>query len=126
MTKIPFLDPTKVGAFQDRIIVYPDAMEEKTSGGLYIPEDAKEPKKWGTVVLVGEDVNEPIEIGTRVKYGKHSGQELPFGGYKFEAIRPVDGMVFLAEGETEQSALIDRETALKTVVLQREKATMQA
>ena len=68
----------------DRIIVKPLEAEEKTKGGIVLPETAKEKPQEGKVVAVGkgkakEDGSiQPLElkVGDKVLYGKYSGTEI--------------------------------------------------
>ena len=68
----------------DRIIVKPLEAEEKTKGGIVLPETAKEKPQEGKVVAVGKgkildngQVQAPeVKVGDRVLYGKYSGNEI--------------------------------------------------
>jgi chaperonin GroES len=68
----------------DRVIVKPLAAEEKTKGGIVLPDTAKEKPQEGKVVAVGKGKVsesgkvEPLElkVGDRVLYGKYSGTEI--------------------------------------------------
>jgi len=112
---IPFLDPSVVGAFQDRIIVFPDPAEAVTKGGIIIPDTAKEKPKKGTVVLIGDDVTEPINVGDKVHYGKYSGQAFEINGVEYDAIRPTDGVIYLRKGKSEEVAVIKPKTQKATM-----------
>lgn len=65
----------------DRVVIKKDPAEEKTSGGLFLPEQAQEKPQYGTVVSVGkgaigpEGKRIPLEVtpGDRVLYSKYSG-----------------------------------------------------
>ncbi|MFW6257675.1 MAG: co-chaperone GroES [Prolixibacteraceae bacterium] len=66
-----------------KIMVQPQAAEEKTSTGIIIPDSAKEKPQMGKVVLTGADKkDEPMElkVGDIVFYGKYSGTELNIDG----------------------------------------------
>ncbi|MBN1446530.1 MAG: co-chaperone GroES [Bacteroidetes bacterium] len=71
----------------DRVIVRPLEAEEKTAGGLYIPDTAKEKPQQGEIVAVGpgkvgdDGKNIPMEVkvGDKVLYGKYSGTEVHSG-----------------------------------------------
>jgi len=65
-----------------KILVKPTKADEKTSGGIIIPDEAQEKPQQGTVMMVGAAKNdEPMEIkvGDTVLYGKYGGQELTIG-----------------------------------------------
>lgn len=63
---------------KNRIVVKPLPVQEKTAGGIYIPDTAKERPVKGTVLAVGtgsKDETMDIKIGDIVLYGKYSGIE---------------------------------------------------
>jgi chaperonin GroES len=68
----------------DRIIVRPLEAEEKTKGGIVLPDTAKEKPQEGKVIAVGKgkildsgQVQKPeLKVGDRVLYGKYSGTEI--------------------------------------------------
>ena len=77
----------------DRVLVEPAAAEEKTAGGIYIPDTAKEKPQRGTVVAVGPGkADEPTTVkkGDQVLYGKYSGTELQVEGKDLLIMRESD------------------------------------
>ena len=71
----------KIKPLADRVIVEPEAAEEKTAGGIIIPDTAKERPLKGTVIAVGNGKkDEPLTVkkGDKVLYGKFSGTEISF------------------------------------------------
>lgn len=88
----------KIRPLQDRIVVKRLAAEEKTAGGLIIPDSAKEKPIQGKVVAVGSgkvlkdgkvravDVN----IGDVVLFGKYSGTEVKLDGEEHVLLREDD------------------------------------
>ena len=63
----------------DRVLVEPEAAEEKTASGIIIPDTAKEKPQKGKIIAVGEGTSDHkmnVKIGDRVLYGKYSGTEL--------------------------------------------------
>ena len=69
----------KLRPLDDRVVIKQSEAEEKTAGGILIPDTAKEKPRHGKVVMVGVDKkDEPMEIkvGDHVLYGKFVGQEL--------------------------------------------------
>ena len=71
----------------DRVLVESSSAEEKTAGGIIIPDSAKEKPSKGTVVATGpgkyvDNVLEPmnVSIGDVVLYGKFSGKEVNVDG----------------------------------------------
>ncbi len=88
----------KIRPLQDRVIVKRIAEEEKTKGGLIIPDTAKEKPQEGRVVAVGKGkVNEdgkviPLEVkvNDRVLFGKYSGSEINIDGEEHLIMREED------------------------------------
>ncbi len=77
----------------DRVLVEPKEAEEKTAGGIIIPDTAKEKPQKGTVVAVGSGKkDEPITVkpGDQVLYGKYSGTELSIEGKDYLIMRESD------------------------------------
>jgi len=76
-----------------KILVQPQAAEERTVSGIIIPDSAKEKPQVGTVLLAGADKkDEPMEIkvGDVVFYGKYSGTELNIDGEDYLLISQTD------------------------------------
>lgn len=59
----------------DRVIIEPDEPVTKTDGGLYLPDQAIEKPKTGTILAVGPNT-EQIETGDRVWYSRNAGIEV--------------------------------------------------
>ncbi len=82
----------------DRVIVRALEAEEKTAGGLYIPDTAKEKPQQGEIVAVGpgkvaddgKKVAMEVKVGDRVLYGKYSGTEVKFGTEEYLIMRESD------------------------------------
>jgi chaperonin GroES len=89
---------SKIRPLQDRIIVKRLKEEEKTKGGLYIPDTAKEKPVEGTVLAVGngkvlEDGTVrrlDVKEGDRVLFGKYSGTEVKLDGEEHLILREDD------------------------------------
>lgn len=82
----------------DRVVVKPAPAEEKTSGGIIIPDTAKEKPQKGTVVAVGpgkEGIALTVKEGDVVLYGKYAGQEINHEGADFLIMREDDILVIL-------------------------------
>jgi len=78
---------------EDRVLVLPAPAEEKTAGGIIIPDAAKEKPQTGTVVSVGPGKkDEPItlNVGDTVFYGKYSGTEIKLEGKDYLIMRASD------------------------------------
>ncbi|OYT31720.1 co-chaperone GroES [Candidatus Woesearchaeota archaeon] len=75
----------KIKPIGERILIKPQEKEEKTKGGIYIPETAKEEKKQGEVIAVGQykDGKElPLKPGDKIIYGGYSSEEIEIEGKK--------------------------------------------
>ncbi len=70
----------------ERVLIRPVKSEEKTKGGIYIPDSAKEEKKEGDVVAVGttkDGKSLPLKKGDRILYGGYSSDDFEFGDEKY-------------------------------------------
>ncbi|MDD3737831.1 MAG: co-chaperone GroES [Lentimicrobiaceae bacterium] len=77
----------------DRVLVKPAEAEQKTAGGIIIPDTAKEKPQKGEVVAVGNGKkDEPltVKVGDTVLYGKYSGTELNYNGEDYLMMRESD------------------------------------
>lgn len=82
-----------VTPLHDRVIVKPAAAEEKSAGGIIIPDTAKEKPQKGVVVAAGPGkVDEPVTVkaGDSVLYGKYAGTELTIDGQEYLIMRESD------------------------------------
>ena len=88
----------KIRPLQDRVIVKRIEEEEKTKGGIIIPDTAKEKPQEGRVVAVGKGkVNDDgkitplqVKVNDRVLFGKYSGTEINIDGEEHLIIREED------------------------------------
>lgn len=77
----------------DRVLVKPVAAEEKTLGGIIIPDSAKEKPAKGEVVAVGRGTKDEemlLKVGDVVLYGKYAGTEIEHEGEKYLIMRQSD------------------------------------
>lgn len=77
----------------DRVIIQPAPAEEKSAGGIIIPETAQEKPQRGTVIAAGPGKkDEPVTVkkGDTVLYGKYSGTELKIDGQDLLIMREGD------------------------------------
>ena len=82
----------------DRVLIAPAPAEEKTIGGIIIPDTAKEKPLQGNVVAVGEGKkDEPmvLKAGDTVLYGKYAGTEIEYEGEKYLVMRQSDVVAIL-------------------------------
>ena len=83
----------KIQPLEDRVVVEPASAEEKTTGGIIIPDTAKEKPQKGKVVAVGKGKkDEPmtVKIGDQVLYGKYSGTEITMDNKDYIIMRESD------------------------------------
>ena len=77
----------------DRVLVVPAPAEERTIGGIIIPDTAKEKPLKGEVVAVGNGTKDEeiiVKVGDTVLYGKYAGTELELEGTKYLIMRQSD------------------------------------
>ncbi len=82
----------------DRVLIEPAAAEEKTIGGIIIPDTAKEKPLQGKVVATGngtKDEEMVVKEGDTVLYGKYAGTELEYDGKKYLVMRQSDILAIL-------------------------------
>lgn len=89
----------KIQPLADRVIVKPGKPEEKTKGGIILPDTAKEKPIEGTVVAVGPGkysesdgkiIPMTVKVGDKVLYGKYSGTEVTVDGEEYLIMREND------------------------------------
>ncbi len=95
----------KFELFDDRVLVKPNAAETKTSGGIIIPDTAKEKPQKGTVVAVGKGkyaeqtgnlIPVPVKEGDVIMYGKYGGTEITIDGSDYLIMRASDILLKLS------------------------------
>lgn len=82
----------------DRVIIKPKAPEEKTKGGIILPDTAQEKPMEGDVVAVGsgkiddsgKKIAMDLKVGDKVLYGKYSGTEVKINDEEFLIMRESD------------------------------------
>lgn len=84
---------SQITPLHDRVIVKPAPAEEKTAGGIIIPDTAKEKPQRGVVIASGPGKkDEPVTVrkGDTVLYGKYSGTEVRIDGQDLLILREGD------------------------------------
>ena len=87
----------------DSVVVEPAPAEDKSAGGIILPDTAQEKPQQGTVVAAGpgkvSDAGSLIEMtvkeGDKVLYGKYSGSEVAFDGTDYVIMRESDILAVL-------------------------------
>ncbi|MEO9210189.1 MAG: co-chaperone GroES [Ginsengibacter sp.] len=91
--------------FDDRVLVKPNAAEEKTAGGIIIPDTAKEKPQKGTIVAVGKGkyaeqtgtlIPMHVKKGDTIMYGKYGGTEISINGEDYLIMRASDILIKLS------------------------------
>ncbi len=88
----------KIKPLADRVVIKPAPAEEKSKGGIILPDTAKEKPVIGEIVAVGpgkvsdEGKKVPMElkVGDKVLYGKYSGTEVTVDGEEYLIMREAD------------------------------------
>ena len=83
----------KLQPLGDRVVVRRESSEERTAGGILLPDTAKEKPQRGTVVAVGngkKDHEMTVKVGDTVLYGKYAGTELKLDNKDYLIMREDD------------------------------------
>ena len=88
----------KVKPLSDRVVIEPLEAEDKTSGGIYLPDSAKEKPQMGKVVAAGPGkvsdsgqlVKNEVKVGDTVLYGKYSGTDITLDNKDYLIVRESD------------------------------------
>ncbi len=89
----------KLKVIDDKLLVQPDEVEDdKTPGGIIIPDTAKEKPQKGKVVAVGtdEELKDLIKVGDKIVFGKYTGDEIEYDGKKYLVVQRSDILAILA------------------------------
>ena len=93
----------KVKPLSDRVVILPLEAEEKTSGGIYLPDTAKEKPQMGKIVAAGPGkvsdsgqlVKMEVKVGNTVLYGKYSGTDITLEDKDYLIVRESDILAIL-------------------------------
>ena len=88
----------KMKPLADRVVIKPSPADEKTKGGIILPDTAKEKPVIGEVVAVGpgkvtddgKKILPELKVGDKVLYGKYSGTEVTIDGNEYLIMREAD------------------------------------
>jgi chaperonin GroES len=88
----------KLKPLGDRVVIQPAAAEEKTAGGIILPDTVKEKPVEGTIVAVGPGkvaddgkmIKMEVKVGDKVLYGKYSGTEVTINREDYLIMRESD------------------------------------
>jgi chaperonin GroES len=82
----------------DRVVVLPAEAEEKSKGGIIIPDTAKEKPQLGEIIAIGPGkysdngslIKMEVKVGDQILYGKYSGTEVTVDGKEYLIMRESD------------------------------------
>ena len=102
----------KFRPLHDRVVVKRIEAEEKSSGGIIIPDTAKEKPQQGEVIAVGPGGRDEagklipmdVQVGDRVLFGKWSGTEVKIDGKEYLIMKESDIMGVLVEATARKKA----------------------
>jgi chaperonin GroES len=102
----------KFRPLHDRVVIKRIEAEEKTSGGIIIPDTAKEKPQEGEVIAVGPGGRDEsgklipidVKVGDRVLFGKWSGTEVKLDGVEYMIMKESDLMGVLVEARGSRKA----------------------
>ena len=88
----------KVKPLSDRVVIEPLEAEDKTKGGIYLPDTAKEKPQMGKVVAAGPGkvadsgqlIKPEVKVGDTVLYGKYSGTDITLEDKDYLIVRESD------------------------------------
>ncbi|MCS7222802.1 MAG: co-chaperone GroES [Anaerolineae bacterium] len=95
----------KLRPLGDRLVVEPIEQEERTAGGIILPETAKEKPQEGKVLAAGpgrrdedgEYIPMDVKVGDRVLYAKYAGTEVKLEGKKLLILKESDVLAIVEE-----------------------------
>lgn len=92
---------TKIGRpMSGKVLIQPQAAEQKTSSGIIIPDSAQEKPQKGKIVAIGnQKQDEPLEVkvGDIVLYGKYSGTEIKIDDQEYLIMNQSDILLVVEE-----------------------------
>jgi chaperonin GroES len=88
----------------DRIVVKSVEAEDKTSGGILLPDSAKEKPSRAVVVAVGEGARNDegkrmpltVKVGDEILFGKYAGSEIKWNGEEYKILRESEVLALIA------------------------------
>jgi len=88
----------KIRPLDDRVVLKPMESEDRTPGGIVLPDTAKEKPQKGTVEAVGPGkllrdgrrVETVLKVGDRVLFGKYAGHEVKIDGVEYKIMKEDD------------------------------------
>ncbi len=93
----------KIKPLSDRVVIEPLEAEDKTSGGIYLPDTAKEKPQIGKIVAAGpgkasdtgDIIKMEVKVGDKILYGKYSGTDVTVEEKDYLIVRESDILAIL-------------------------------
>jgi chaperonin GroES len=83
-------DNMKLQPINGRIVVRPFEAKEKTAGGIYLPDAAKEKLQEGKIIAIAEDATDQVVVGDHVIYKEFAGTEVEIEGEDYVLLTEDD------------------------------------
>jgi len=87
--------PMNIKPTGDRVLVRMEQIQEKSAGGIFIPQTAQEKTQIAVVLAVGDDEEIKVKIGDRVMYDKFSGTSVKANGEELLILHMSDIMAVI-------------------------------
>lgn len=81
---------------RDMMLVKVKGAQERSKGGLFLPESAKEEKSEGRIIACGPKVKE-VKVGDEILFGKYGGDDIEIEDEKYKMIKEVEVFAILKE-----------------------------
>ncbi|MBW7904609.1 MAG: co-chaperone GroES [Phycisphaerae bacterium] len=94
----PTAKKVNIRPLEDRVVIQPFEAEERTAGGIVLPDSAREKPQRGKIIAAGpgklldsgQRGEMSLKVGDRVFYGKYSGTEIEIDGQDYVIVRESD------------------------------------
>lgn len=87
----------KIKPLKDKVLIRVLGVEEKTKGGIYIPQTAQEKTQKGIVEAVGDSEEIKVKVGDKVIYDKYSGTQLKIDDVEYLIVSADDILAIIEE-----------------------------
>ncbi|MGB9621556.1 MAG: co-chaperone GroES [Brevinematia bacterium] len=87
----------KVKPLGDRVLVKVLQIEEKTKGGIYIPQTAQEKTQQGIVEEIGDSDQIKVKVGQKIIYDKYAGTQIKIDDVEYLILRNDDILAIIEE-----------------------------
>jgi chaperonin GroES len=87
----------KIKPLNDRVLVKVKLEEEKTSGGIFIPQTAQEKTQQGTVLAVGDSEDIKVKVNDHIIYDKYAGTTIKLEGEEQLILKAQDILAIIGK-----------------------------